>query len=66
VLLQLIIDTLGRPEPESIRALTSPHDLMSSAAIDALRACQFTPARVRGRAVRALVQIPLDFKTHSP
>ena len=64
VLLQLIIDTLGRPERASLRALTSPHDLMASTAINAMQACQFTPARVRGRAVRVLVQIPLDFKIH--
>lgn len=66
VTLEMIIDTLGRPEPGAVRALTSPHDLMSTAAVSAMLACQFAPARIRGRAVRVLVTIPLDFTIHDP
>jgi len=31
-----------------------------------MHACEFTPARVRGRAVRVRVQIPIDFKINAP
>src|SRR5437660_6088229 len=66
VMLELVIDTLGRPEQGSVRALTSPHHSLSSAAVTAMRACQFTPARLGGRAVRVLVQIPIDFTINGP
>jgi TonB family protein len=64
VMLRLVIDTLGHPEAGSVRAVASPHDSLSSAAVRAMLRCEFTPARVRGRAVRVLVQIPMDFKSH--
>ena len=64
VRLELVIDTLGRPEPATVRAVTSPNDSISSAAVNAMKSCLFTPARVGGRAVRVLVQIPIDFKAH--
>jgi TonB family protein len=66
VILELVIDTLGRPEPGSVRALTSPHDSLSRAAVNAMLACTFTAARFRGRAVRVLVNIPIDFNITSP
>ena len=66
VMLELVIDTLGHPETGSVRTLSSPHDSLSSLAIHAMQACEFTPARVRGRAVRVLVQIPIDFKINAP
>jgi TonB family protein len=61
VTLQFVIDTLGRPEAGSVRAVESPNDSLSSAAVRAMLGCEFTPARVRGRAVRVLVRIPYDF-----
>jgi len=66
VLLELVIDTLGHPEAGSVRTLSSPHDSLSTLAMHAMHACEFTPARVRGRAVRVRVQIPIDFKINAP
>src|SRR5690348_2553067 len=64
VVVALIVDTLGHPEPTSLRAVESPHDSLSIAAVQAVQGCEFTPARLRGRAVRVLIQLPLDFKIH--
>jgi len=66
VRLELVVDTLGRPEPATVRAVTSPNDSLSSAAVTAMQSCLFTPARIGGRAVRVLIQIPIDFKTSRP
>jgi len=64
VVVALIVDTLGHPEPTSLRAVKSPHDSLSIAALQAVQGCEFTPARLHGRAVRVLIQLPLDFKIH--
>jgi TonB family protein len=64
VVVALIVDTLGHPEPSSLRAVKSPHDSLSIAALQAVQGCEFTAARLRGRAVRVLIQLPLDFKIH--
>jgi periplasmic protein TonB len=61
VLLQAIVDTAGRLEPNSVKILKS-----SSPGFDlptrrwALEA-RFRPARLQGRAVRILVNLPFDF-----
>ena len=66
VRLELVVDTLGRPEPATVRAVTSPNDSLSGAAVTAMKSCLFTPARIGGRAVRVLIQIPIDFKSTRP
>lgn len=66
VLLQAIVDTSGRLEPNSVKILKS-----SSAGFDlptrrwALDA-RFRPARLQGRAVRVLVNLPFDFSMSTP
>jgi len=49
-----------------VRVVASPHDSFSKAAIQAILACKFAPGRLRGQAVRTLVNIPLDFKLTGP
>ncbi len=66
VRLELVVDTLGRPEPATVRAVASPNDSLSSAAVTAMKTCLFTPARIGDRAVRVLIQIPIDFKAGRP
>src|SRR5919201_6309641 len=63
VRVELVVDTLGRPEPATIRAVASPNDSLSVAAVEAMKMCLFTPARAQGRAIRVLIQIPIDFKS---
>lgn len=62
VLVQAIIDTLGRAEPASVKILSSPNPGFDQPAKQAVLHALFRPARVHGRAVRVLVNIPYDFK----
>ena len=64
VLVRAIVDTLGRAEPGSIHAVASTHSGFEAAAVACVRQARFRPARVGGRAVRVLVEIPVDFRIH--
>jgi TonB family protein len=65
VIAECVLDTLGHAEPRSVHPLMSPHDSLSSAGIEWILGCQFRPARVWGRAVRVLIQVPVDFKINN-
>ena len=62
VLVQAIIDTLGRAEPPSVKVLQSPNPGFDQSAKSYVLKALFRPARVHGRAVRVLIQIPIDFR----
>ena len=62
VVVAAVIDTLGRPEPRSVTVVASPNPGFDSAARDYVVRALFRPARVRGRAVRVLVRVPIDFR----
>src|SRR6266699_2331074 len=62
VLVQAIIDTLGRAEPPSVKVLQSPNPGFDQSAKSYVTKALFRPARVHGRAVRVLLQIPIDFR----
>jgi len=64
VLVQCIVDTMGIVEPNSVKILQTPDTAFSRATIEALLQARFTPARVKGKAVRVLVNVPIDFKVH--
>jgi TonB family protein len=64
VLVQCIVDTMGIVEPNSVKILQTPDTAFSRATIEALVQARFTPARVKGKAVRVLVNVPVDFKVH--
>lgn len=66
VRLQFIVDTLGLVEAGSIRVLSSTHLGFQQAALDLARRAVFRPARVGGRAVRVLVQMPVNFSLTRP
>jgi periplasmic protein TonB len=61
VLARAIIDTTGHIEANSIRILQTPNPGFNPGVIDALRRSVFRPARVHGRAVRIMIDIPFDF-----
>ena len=61
VLVQAIVDTLGRAEPNSVKVLQSPNPGFDQSAKSYVLKALFRPARVHGRAVRVLIQIPIDF-----
>jgi len=62
VIVSAIIDTTGRAEPASVKVIQSPNPGFDQAAKTAVLKALFRPARVHGRPVRVLVNIPYDFK----
>ena len=60
VVLQVVIDTLGRAEPAA-RVFESSNPGFDGAALAYVRGALFRPARVRGRAVRVLIRLPIAF-----
>lgn len=62
VLVQVVVDTTGRPEPGSLRVVESTNGGFNAAALGTIRGALFRPGRVWGRAVRVLVQVPVAFR----
>jgi TonB family protein len=62
VILQAIVDTLGRVEPASVRVVASPNPAFSIAASKQILKTVFRPASLDGRRVRVRIQIPVSFK----
>ncbi len=62
VLVQAIIDTTGRAEPQSVKVIQSPNPGFDQSAKNYVLRALFRPARVHGRAVRVLINLPIDFK----
>jgi len=65
VMVQLVIDTLGRAEPGSL-ALQSSHPGFEGAARAYVLGALFRPGRTHGRAVRVLVRLPISFTLRPP
>jgi TonB family protein len=62
VIVQAIIDTAGRAEPQSVKVIQSPNPGFDQPAKTYVLRALFRPARVHGRAVRVLINLPIDFK----
>ena len=60
VVLQVVIDTLGRAEPAA-RVFESSNPGFDGAALAYVQGAVFRPGRVRGRAVRVLIRLPIAF-----
>jgi len=65
VVVQAVIDTLGRAEPGSL-ALESSHAGFEAAARAYVLGAVFRPGRAHGRAVRVLVRLPIGFTLAPP
>jgi TonB family protein len=65
VLLQFVVDTAGRVEPGTVRALMSSNALFTRSATAALADARFKPAIKQGRPVRQTVQQPFQFAMKS-
>ncbi len=65
-LVQAVIDTLGRAEAMSVRILQSPNPGFDQSAKNYVLKALLRPARVHGRAVRVLINIPIDFRITQP
>ncbi len=62
VLVQAILDTLGRIEPGSIQFVMTPDPGFLMPVSQYLALARFRPARRKGRPVRSIVQMPVDFR----
>ena len=58
---EVVLDTLGRAEPTSVRVLSSTHRLFEAAAVQVVLGSTYSPGRVAGRAVRVRIQVPVLF-----
>jgi protein TonB len=61
VVMEFVVDTLGRVEPRSLRVVSSTHPAFDQAARDAVLGTRFRPARARGLPVRQLARQQLSF-----
>lgn len=61
VLVQFVVDTMGKVEPATFKTLKASHELFANAVREALPGMTFTPARLKGAKVRQLVQQPFSF-----
>jgi len=61
VLIEVIIDTTGHAEQASLRVVQSSNKAFEISARDAVMKSLYRPGRVRGQAVRVLVQVPINF-----
>ena len=61
VMIEFVIDTLGRAERGSLRVINSFHPLAEAPARETVQSCRYRPGRIQGRAVRVRVQIPINF-----
>jgi protein TonB len=59
---QFVVDTLGRVEQGSFRAVESTHALFAAAVRDALTQARFKPAEAGGHKVRQLVEQTFTFR----
>jgi periplasmic protein TonB len=62
VIVQAIIDTSGRAEPRSVKVIQTPNPGFDQPAKTYVLRALFRPARVHGRAVRVLINLPIDFR----
>ena len=61
VLIQFVVDTLGRAEMGELRIVEADDPLFGDAVRRALPRYRFSPGEAGGRKVRTLVQLPFDF-----
>jgi protein TonB len=61
VLVQFVIDTLGKADMNTFKVLKSSNDLFTSSIKNVLPRLRFYPAETGGRKVKELVQYPFSF-----
>jgi TonB family protein len=62
VTVQAVIDTLGRAEPASVKIVARPNTAFDESARAYVLQAMFRPARVKGRAVRVLITVPVNYR----
>jgi periplasmic protein TonB len=64
VLVEFVVDTLGRVEAGTTTWVSTDHELLSAAVRAVLPGYRFLPAEAQGRKVRQLVRVPFKFDVH--
>ncbi len=62
VTVEAVIDTTGHVERGSLRVVATTNSGFNETAVMNVRATVFRPARIGGRAVRVLIQVPIFFR----
>jgi len=62
VTVQAVIDTLGRAELASVKVIARPNTAFDESARAYVLHAVFRPARVKGRAVRVLITVPVNYR----
>ncbi len=62
VSVQAVIDTLGRAELASVKVIARPNTAFDESARAYVLHAVFRPARVKGRAVRVLITVPVNYR----
>jgi TonB family protein len=61
VVVRLVVDTAGNPEPETVHVVAAPDSALGRAGDALVRKTLFRPARVRGRVVQVAIDVPVEF-----
>jgi protein TonB len=61
VVVEVVLDTLGRAEPQTLRIATSAHLLFDAEASAVVLGSRYRPGRVAGRPVRVRIRVPVSF-----
>jgi TonB family protein len=62
VVVEVVVDTMGRAEAGTVRIVQSSDAAFQPSALGSIGAARFRPARLWGRAVRVLVRVPVAFR----
>lgn len=62
VVLEVVIDTTGHPEAESLKVIASPHPALTAAACRVVLASIYRPGRLAGRGVPVLIRQTVRFR----
>lgn len=65
VWVDVIVDATGRPDPSSLKVVSSPHVGFNEAALSVVARSVFRPGRVNGQSVRVRTVIPIRFTVAS-
>lgn len=61
VIVEIAVDSTGRPVPESARVVQTPNPGLNAAALKAVGAATYRPARRGGRPIRVVLRQPVTF-----
>ena len=58
----MVVDTSGIPQMSTFKIVRSPYKALSDAVRAAVEKMRYEPARLNGKKVRELLQVPFDFR----